>query len=221
MSFSSGRQWSWSIAAWCSFGIALVALASGYFFWPPFDRDFWFELALFPGGLELCLISWAMASFRSGSRAKRWIGVVPALLAAGILSTSALAAAVLHQAGASIESFRTRADRGANHAQSNHLVYVRLRSQAKAASHPIVYLAGGPGGSGILTMLGPRQPVFMAMREFGDVIALDQRGTMPWNAPWPMCPGTVDYPLDRPYDPQSNFEIVGPHLRACVEYYRK
>ena len=37
-------------------------------------------------------------------------------------------------------------------------------------------IAGGPGGSGISTARGSRFPLFMAMREFGDVIAFDQRG---------------------------------------------
>ena len=40
-----------------------------------------------------------------------------------------------------------------------------------------MYLAGGPGGSGIETAKHDRFPLFMAMREFGDVIAYDQRGT--------------------------------------------
>ena len=44
------------------------------------------------------------------------------------------------------------------------------------AKPPIVYLAGGPGGSGITTAKYARFPLFMAMREFGDVIAFDQRG---------------------------------------------
>ncbi len=63
------------------------------------------------------------------------------------------------------------------------LEYVRfpMRSQSESAkkstsASPIVYLAGGPGGSGVRTAKRQRFPLFMAMREFGDVIALDQRG---------------------------------------------
>jgi pimeloyl-ACP methyl ester carboxylesterase len=56
------------------------------------------------------------------------------------------------------------------------LRFVRFRSTAAKPGAPIVYLAGGPGASGIRTAGGPRFPLFMALRALGDVIALDQRG---------------------------------------------
>ena len=57
--------------------------------------------------------------------------------------------------------------------------YLRFPATGNQAGSPVIYLAGGPGGSGISTVAYPgfRFPLFMAMREFGDVIALDQRGT--------------------------------------------
>jgi len=63
--------------------------------------------------------------------------------------------------------------------QSNliELAFVRFKSTAKNPGPPIVYLAGGPGGSGIFTAKGSRFPLFMALREIADVIAFDQRGT--------------------------------------------
>lgn len=57
------------------------------------------------------------------------------------------------------------------------LSYVRFPATTHAPGDPIVYLAGGPGGSGSRTAQGRRFPLFMAMREHGDVIAFDQRGT--------------------------------------------
>lgn len=57
------------------------------------------------------------------------------------------------------------------------LGYVRFASTSKNPGPPIVYLAGGPGGSGVRTAMGPRFPIFMALREVADVIAFDQRGT--------------------------------------------
>lgn len=57
------------------------------------------------------------------------------------------------------------------------LHYVRFPATGIKKGSPIIYLAGGPGGSGIQTAKYRRLPLFLAMREFGDVIALDQRGT--------------------------------------------
>ena len=58
------------------------------------------------------------------------------------------------------------------------LEYIRFAKlpTAKQTSSPIIYLAGGPGGSGTTAAKYKRFPLFMAMREFGDVIAFDQRG---------------------------------------------
>lgn len=55
--------------------------------------------------------------------------------------------------------------------------YVRFPATTDTLGAPIVYLSGGPGGSGINTAKGQRFPLFMAMRQHGDVIAYDQRGT--------------------------------------------
>lgn len=55
--------------------------------------------------------------------------------------------------------------------------FVRLRSTSASPGAPIVYLAGGPGGSATGTAQGPRQPIFLALRQVADVILFDQRGT--------------------------------------------
>jgi pimeloyl-ACP methyl ester carboxylesterase len=55
--------------------------------------------------------------------------------------------------------------------------FVRFRSTNPDPGAPIVYLAGGPGGSGVGTARGARQPVFLELRKVADVIAFDQRGT--------------------------------------------
>lgn len=57
------------------------------------------------------------------------------------------------------------------------LSYVRFASTAAKPGAPIVYLAGGPGGTATGTMTGPRFPILLALREHADVIAFDQRGT--------------------------------------------
>jgi pimeloyl-ACP methyl ester carboxylesterase len=57
------------------------------------------------------------------------------------------------------------------------LHYVRFASTAARPGPPIVYLAGGPGGTATRALAGPRFPIMMALREVADVIAFDQRGT--------------------------------------------
>src|SRR5262245_15617849 len=57
------------------------------------------------------------------------------------------------------------------------LAFVRFKSTASKPGPPVVYLAGGRGGAGAAAARGSRVPLFMAMREVGDGIARDQRGT--------------------------------------------
>src|SRR6476659_1833764 len=49
------------------------------------------------------------------------------------------------------------------------LAFLRLKSTSRQPGPPVVYLAGGPGGSAIHLAKGPRGRVFLAMREAGDV----------------------------------------------------
>ena len=58
------------------------------------------------------------------------------------------------------------------------LSYVRFASTAAKPGPPIVYLAGGPGGTATRALSGPRFPIMMALREVADVIAFDQRGSL-------------------------------------------
>jgi len=62
------------------------------------------------------------------------------------------------------------------------LTYVRFPSTAAKPGPPIVYLAGGPGGTATGAAAGPRFPIFQALRQVADVIAFDQRGTGASNA---------------------------------------
>lgn len=90
--------------------------------------------------------------------------------------------------------FEVPEDRDLPGSRRIRLGYVRFASTSPNPGPPIVYLAGGPGGSGVDAATGPRFPIFMALREVADVIAFDQRGTglsahIPdrpaSNAPWP------------------------------------
>jgi len=68
-------------------------------------------------------------------------------------------------------------DRGDPGSRRIRLSYVRFPSTAARPGPPIVYLAGGPGGTATGTATGPRFPIFQALRGVADVIAFDQRGT--------------------------------------------
>lgn len=83
------------------------------------------------------------------------------------------------------------------------LGFIRFKSTSANPGPPIVYLAGGPGGSGIESARGGRFPLFMAMRAYGDVIAFDQRGTG-ISEPRPIIEVNRDYPLDQPVE----FEVL-------------
>jgi pimeloyl-ACP methyl ester carboxylesterase len=73
-------------------------------------------------------------------------------------------------------SFSVPEDRNDPRSRSIEIGFIRFKSTSPKPGAPIVYLAGGPGGSGVATARGARQPIFLALRAVADVIALDQRG---------------------------------------------
>ena len=73
--------------------------------------------------------------------------------------------------------FEVPEDRRDPRSRKIRLSYVRFASTAAKPGPPIVYLAGGPGGTATRALAGPRFPIMMALREVADVIAFDQRGT--------------------------------------------
>ncbi|MEM9555153.1 MAG: alpha/beta fold hydrolase [Acidobacteriota bacterium] len=82
---------------------------------------------------------------------------------------------------------------------SLRLAYVKLPTTSARPASPIVYLAGGPGGSGIDTARGARADMLLALRAVGDVVLLDQRGTGR-SSPTLVCGKTWSHPADRPLD---------------------
>jgi pimeloyl-ACP methyl ester carboxylesterase len=103
--------------------------------------------------------------------------------------------------------------------RSFEIHFIRFKSTATKPSYPIIYLAGGPGGSGSGSAAGDRFPVFMHLRKAADVVALDQRGVA-HSTPTPVCPGRWEYPLAWPLDETKLREIIGPWLRRCAEHIR-
>lgn len=100
-----------------------------------------------------------------------------------------------------------------------NIKYVRFPSTSQTARPPIVYLAGGPGGSGINTAKHFRFPLFMKMRAFGDVIALDQRGTGLSND-LPQCVSSVQTSLTDVINNElitSNYQTAA---KECLEFWK-
>jgi pimeloyl-ACP methyl ester carboxylesterase len=99
------------------------------------------------------------------------------------------------------------------------LRFVRFKSTAAKPGSPIVYLAGGPGGSGIEALRGTRFPLAMALREFGDVIAFDQRGVNK-SGPDMRCNEPFLLPFDKPLDRTTGGPIMAAATRKCAERLR-
>jgi pimeloyl-ACP methyl ester carboxylesterase len=110
--------------------------------------------------------------------------------------------------------------RGKTGTRQIRLRYVRFPATTRTPGAPIVYLAGGPGGSGIETARRERFPMFMALREVADVIALDQRGTGQSND-IPVCDSGVSSASDAPL----TSEIVEQGMReaaiVCQRFWRE
>lgn len=99
------------------------------------------------------------------------------------------------------------------------LAFVRFKSTAKNPGPPIVYLAGGPGGSGIFTAKGSRFPLFMALRDVADVIAFDQRGTG-FSKPNLGCYERLSLPLDVAPSREAAIKELRENSQGCISYWR-
>lgn len=97
--------------------------------------------------------------------------------------------------------------------------YVRFPATGTHPGAPIVYLSGGPGGSGIETAKHERFPLFMAMREFGDVIALDQRGAGA-SAEAPNCISDTVIPTDRRVSKTERNTLLRHAVEFCGTFWR-
>ncbi|MDX1582215.1 MAG: alpha/beta hydrolase, partial [Thermoanaerobaculia bacterium] len=121
---------------------------------------------------------------------------------------------------AELGELRVPENRAAEHTRMITLRFVRFPSTAEKPGAPIVYLAGGPGGSGIAAARGSRFPLFMALRELGDVIAFDQRGTG-MSEPDLDCSEQYVLPFDEPATRYEASKILADAAAECFERLRK
>lgn len=101
------------------------------------------------------------------------------------------------------------------------LKVVRLRATAADGSAaPVVYLAGGPGGSGIDTARGSRWPVFDQVRREADVLLLDQRGAG-LSQPPPDCPHETRFDDTQPLQRDAALRALQATAAQCVAFWRQ
>jgi pimeloyl-ACP methyl ester carboxylesterase len=121
---------------------------------------------------------------------------------------------------AELGTFTVFEKRGDPSSRKIQLSFVRFKSTSTNPGSPIVYLAGGPGGSGISAAKGERFDLFMALREFGDVIAFDQRGTGQ-SGRLERCAPIMQIPIDKPADHYQIVEVIKENARHCIAEWKE
>lgn len=100
------------------------------------------------------------------------------------------------------------------------LSFIKLESRAINPGSPIVYLAGGPGGSGTSAMKGQRWIMFDKLRDIADVIILDQRGTG-LSSPLPRCEASTIIPADSATSRQNFIRWHKEASKECLDFWEK
>lgn len=117
-------------------------------------------------------------------------------------------------------SFKVLENRKLENSDSITLYFLRFKSTNPNPGSPIIYLAGGPGGSGIATARGKRFELFMKLREVADVIAFDQRGTGMSNS-FTRCPETIDIDISEPITKKNYINKTIAYLKKCISFWNK
>ncbi len=100
------------------------------------------------------------------------------------------------------------------------LAFVRLPSRAESPGSPIVYLDGGPGGSGVgIASVPAYHRLFDRLREVADVILLSQRGTG-LSRPRLVCGLSSPLPADVFTTRERMVEALRPSVTVCAERWR-
>jgi len=119
---------------------------------------------------------------------------------------------------AELGTFKVLEDRSNGTNDSIRLSFVRFKSTNPNPDNPIVYLSGGPGGSGTGTAKGDRFDLFMKLREVADVIAFDQRGTG-MSEELPDCPYSAEFELGKAIDKPEYVQKTTENISKCLEFW--
>ncbi len=161
-----------------------------------------------------------------------FLGAMVAMMTAAFVDTAAQAPVIefaataldvegIGKVAAEIGRFSVLEDRARPEGRRIELVFARLRSTAAQPGPPIVYLDGGPGGSGIgLARVPDYYRLFDALRAAGDVILLSQRGTG-FSTPRLSCRGDgTPVPGDVFSSAERMTAVLGPRTIACARELR-
>ncbi len=118
-------------------------------------------------------------------------------------------------------SFYVPENRSNPNSRQIKLQFVRFKSTNPNPGFPIVYLAGGPGGSGTGTAKGPRFDLFMALRSVADVIAFDQRGTGLSNNDIPNCTAIAEIDPSVPGSREYYIPRLQKAAKTCLDFWKK
>jgi len=98
--------------------------------------------------------------------------------------------------------------------------FVRLRTTASTPGSPIVFIAGGPGVPGaVMGRIPPFFKLFDRLRDIGDVILLDQRGTG-MSKPALDCPAAESAPVDVIESAKKAADYMANVNQRCVNRWR-
>ncbi|MEM1054201.1 MAG: alpha/beta fold hydrolase [Bacteroidota bacterium] len=98
--------------------------------------------------------------------------------------------------------------------------FVRLGSRAEAPGAPIIYLAGGPGGSATGVAQTRRWMLLDSLRSIADVILLDQRGTG-LSSRLPSCTSSVELPPDEALSRERYVALYREGLTECLAFWER
>ncbi|HYB94896.1 MAG TPA: alpha/beta hydrolase [Vicinamibacterales bacterium] len=128
--------------------------------------------------------------------------------------------ALFAQSPADLQRLAVLEDRSKPSGRKIELAYALLKSTAATPGSPIVYLDGGPGGSGVgLYRVEEYRRLFDAMRAAGDVILLSQRGTG-FSTPRLTCAGKAHAPADLFVSAKRMIDALTPRVVACGDELR-
>jgi pimeloyl-ACP methyl ester carboxylesterase len=137
-----------------------------------------------------------------------------------ILVTLLTALPLAAQNPADLEKLTVLEDRTKPGGRKIELAFARLKSTSPTPGVPIIYLDGGPGGSGIgLYRVDEFRKLFDGLRAAGDVILLSQRGTG-FSTPRLTCQDSGAIPTDVFLSAQRMAELMAPRLIACATELR-